>query len=225
MEPSRIVDAHQHVFWHGRDDDGLIAELDNHGIDYAWLLSWETAPFEDHPAYHPVLNPSNIRPDGTHAGIVLADLVKARDPFPSRFVLGYCPHPMQPMAPELLRAAVAMYGVRICGEWKFRLSIDDPRCLELFRIENYGNLFADLSAGSGRFALERDLEHAVKSLTLFQDRLLFGRDYYGQELPVSLEACRLPMRWSKKFTGATRRSSWLLQKKGAPEPSLPRFKL
>lgn len=278
MEPSRIVDAHQHAFWHGRDDHGLIADLDDHGIDYAWLLSWETAPFEDDPAYHPVLNPSNIRPDGTHAGVVLADLVKARDRFPSRFVLGYCPHPLQPRAPELLRAAVDMYGVRMCGEWKFRLPIDDPRCLELFRMagrlklpvvlhldvpylvdgegvevyqpkwyggtvenleralkacpgttfighapgfwreisgdagadsalypkggvtdggrlyrlfETYGNLFADLSAGSGRFALERDPEHAVKFLTLFQDRLLFGRDYYGRELHNFLAGVRL----------------------------------
>lgn len=269
MKPSRIVDTHQHVFWHGRDDRGLIADMDGHGIEYAWLLSWEIAPFEDDPAYHPVLNPQNVRPDGTHAGIVLADLVKARDRFPGRFVVGYCPHPLQPTAPDLLRAAAGVHGVRVCGEWKFRIPFDDPRCIELFRVagelsmpvvlhldvpyladgkggrtyqpkwyggtianleralqacpetvfighapgfwreisgdadeasslypggavkeggrvsrllETYSNLYADLSAGSGRIALERDPEHAVEFLTRFQDRLLFARDYYGQEL-------------------------------------------
>ena len=45
-KPSRIIDTHQHVFWHGRDDKGLVADLDDHGIEYAWLLSWEIPPFE-----------------------------------------------------------------------------------------------------------------------------------------------------------------------------------
>jgi predicted TIM-barrel fold metal-dependent hydrolase len=275
----RIVDTHQHVFWHGRDDLGLIADMDAHGIDYAWLLTWEIAPFEDDHAYHKVLNPANLRSDGTHAGIVLADLVRARDRFPERFILGYCPHPMHPMAPELLRAAVRMYGVRVCGEWKFRLPFDDPRCIRLFDtagelrlpvvlhldipflsdgkggrkydprwyggtvenlervlqacpgttfighapgfwreisgdaaddpaiyprggvtpggrlyqlFEKYPNLFADLSAGSGRFALEREPGHAVDFLVRFQDRLLFARDGYEQELYRFLQTLPLP---------------------------------
>lgn len=279
MKPFRIVDTHQHVYWHGRDDRGLIADLDDHGIEYAWLLSWEIAPSEDDPAYHPVLNPLHVRADGTHAGIVLADLVKARDRYPDRFVLGYCPHPLQPRAPDLLRAAARMFGVRVCGEWKFRLPFDDPRCIELFRVagelelpvvlhldvpylagengatsyqpkwyggtvenleralqscprtcfighapgfwreisgnaeadpalyptgnvteggrlyrlfDSYGNLYADLSAGSGRFALERDAAHAVEFLTRFQDRLLFARDYYGQDLHRFLATLSLP---------------------------------
>lgn len=269
MKPSRIIDTHQHVFWHNRADDGLLADLDDHGIEYAWLLSWEIAPFEDDHDYHRLLNPLNIRSDGTHAGIPLADLIRTRDRFRNRFVLGYCPHPLQPMAPDLLRAAANMYGVKVCGEWKFRIPFDDPRCLEIFHVagelkmpvvlhldvpyltnengqsvyqpkwyggtvdnferalqacpktvfighapgfwreisgdaqtdpslyprsrvkeggriyrlfETYQNLYADLSAGSGRFALERDPEHAVKFLTHFQDRLLFARDYYGQDL-------------------------------------------
>ena len=36
-----IIDAHQHVFWHGRDDAGLIADMDEQGIDKAWALTWE----------------------------------------------------------------------------------------------------------------------------------------------------------------------------------------
>ncbi|MBM3460231.1 MAG: hypothetical protein FJX77_17055, partial [Armatimonadetes bacterium] len=60
--PTRIVDSHQHVFWHGRDDAGLVADLDEHGIEYAWLLSWEIPPTEDNPSYHAVLNPKHVRP-------------------------------------------------------------------------------------------------------------------------------------------------------------------
>lgn len=93
-----LIDSHQHVFWHGRDDAGLVADLDEHGIDVAWLLTWNIAPDEDEPSYHRVLNPRHIRPDGAHAGIPLSDLILARDRYPDRFVLGYCPHPFHDRA-------------------------------------------------------------------------------------------------------------------------------
>jgi len=276
--PSRIIDSHQHVFWHGRDDRGLIADMDAHRIEKAWLLSWEIPPFEDNRSYHGVLNPAHLRSDGTHAGIPLGDLVIARDRYPDRFVLGYCPHPALGKAPELLRAAVGVHGVRVCGEWKFRIPFDDPRSLELFRVAGelglpvvlhldvpyltiegkstyqplwYGgtvdnleralaacpqtvfighapgfwreisadaasdpsayprgplaegegrlyrlfrdwpNLMADLSAASGLYALKRDPAHAACFLTQFSDRLLFARDYYGQELHEFLQTLDL----------------------------------
>lgn len=285
-KPSRIIDTHQHVFWHDRDDRGLIADMDAHGIEYAWLLTWEIAPFEDARHYHGVLNPIHMRPDGTHAGIVFSDLLKAHERFPDRFVLGYCPHPLLGDAPNLLRAAVKMYGVKVCAEWKFRIPFDDPRCLEVFHVagelklpvvlhldvpyrmdpegkrafdpkwyggtvENleralkacpettfvghapgfwreisgdadndpaaypqgpvkpggrlYGlfdrnpNLYADLSAGSGRFALERDPQHAVQFLTRYQDRLLFARDYYEQDLHKFLQTLKLPSEITEKL--------------------------
>lgn len=129
----KCVDSHQHVFWHGRDDAGLVRDMDEQGIAYAWLLSWEIAPWEDTRGYHGVLNPIRFRGDGSHEGIPLEDLLIARDRYPSRFVLGYCPNPQIGNAAERLRHAVAMYDVRICGEWKFRMPFDDPRCIELFR--------------------------------------------------------------------------------------------
>lgn len=128
-----LIDSHQHVFWHGRDDAGLVDDLDEQGIDLAWLLSWEIHPEEDSPGYHGVLNPEHLRADGTHAGIPLADLIRARNRYPDRFLLGYCPHPCHGDAPYLLEAAHRMHGARICGEWKFRVPLDDPRCLNLFR--------------------------------------------------------------------------------------------
>lgn len=128
-----IIDAHQHVFWHGRDDAGLVADMDEQGIDVAWLLAWEVPPEEDDKTYHPVLNPAHFRADGTHKGVPLADVLLARDRYPDRFVPGYCPNPRLPTAPQVFEAAYRIQGVRVCGECKFRMLYDDPQCLQLFR--------------------------------------------------------------------------------------------
>jgi len=128
-----IIDAHQHVFWHGRNDKDLVADMDEQGIELAWLLGWETPARESDPCYDGVLNPIHVRPDGTHKGLPLEDALLARDRYPGRFVLGYCPDPLPGTAPVLFEAAHRMHGVRLCGEWKFRMLIDDPRCIELFR--------------------------------------------------------------------------------------------
>lgn len=273
------IDTHQHVFWHGRDDAGLVADLDQCGIDQAWLLSWEIAPEEDADQYHRILNPEHVRPDGTHPGIPLSDLIKVRDRYPDRFVLGYCPHPQHVDAAAFFEAAHHIHNVQVCGEWKFRMLFDDPRCLNLYHkagelgcpvvlhldvpylvnrdsalptyyplwyggtvdnleralqacpqtifighapgfwreisgdaeqdsdvypagpvteggrlydlFDQYPNLYADLSAGSGLQALSRDREHARRFIDCYQDRLLFGRDFYGDELSVFLDGLDL----------------------------------
>ncbi len=130
-----LIDSHQHVFWHYRDDAGLIADMDENGVDLAWLLTWELSPLEDvhMRPYHGVLNPEHRHFDGTHSGVPLSDLIRTRDRYPGRFVLGYCPHPVHDDAPAILEASHRMHGVRVCGEWKFRMLFDDPRCLNLFR--------------------------------------------------------------------------------------------
>lgn len=278
-KPKRIIDTHQHAFWEQRDDAGLIADMDEHAIEHAWLLTWEIAPDEMRMSETIALNPANTRLDGTNRGVVLSDLIRTRDRYPSRFVLGYCPDPRVGNAPDLLRAAVSMYGVRVCGEWKYRMLLDDPRCIELFRVageldlpvvlhldvpylpgpsgdlvyqanwfggtvenlervlracpetnfvghapgfwrevcgeadieldvfpdssvmeggrlyglfDRYPNLYADLSAGSGLGALKRDPGHADDFLVRYQDRLLFGRDCYGQDLHAFLQSRDLP---------------------------------
>ncbi len=284
-----MIDSHQHVFWWKRNDVGLIADMDEHGIETAWLLSWEIGPFEDHAYYHHALNPVHRRPDGTHAGIPLSDLIKARDRYPDRFILGYCPHPLLGDAPGFFEAAYHMHGVRVCGEWKFRMLFDDPRCLNLFRkagelgcpvvlhldvpyihdektgeptymtdwyggtvanleralqacpqtnfighapgfwreisgdsdiarsayprgpvtqggrlydlFDRYPNLYADISAGSGRGAFERDLEHARTFAIRYADRLLFARDYYGGEWNQLIDSLDLPEDIRTKICG------------------------
>lgn len=131
--PSRIVDAHQHVRWHQRDEHHLVADLDAHGIGYAWLLTWQLGAAEQSPEHAAYLDPALTLPDGSHPGIPLSALLAVREKFPARCVVGYCPHPLWPHAPRLLEAAHHMHGVRVCGEWKFRVPFDDPRCLALFR--------------------------------------------------------------------------------------------
>jgi len=131
-----IIDSHQHAFWQGRDDAGLVADMDLQGIDLAWLLTWEIPPFPqyaDATSWAKALNPARVRPDGTHPGILLDDLLIAHRNYPGRFLLGYCPDPAKPNASELFEAACEMHGVRVCGEWKFRMPFDDPRCIELFQ--------------------------------------------------------------------------------------------
>jgi predicted TIM-barrel fold metal-dependent hydrolase len=131
----RIIDSHQHVFWHGGDDAAHIADMDAHGIDLAWLLTWEIPPYPAYPdniTWAETWNPARTRADGSHPGIVLDDLLLAASRYSDRYLLGYCPDPQLPHAVALFEAAVRMHGVRICGEWKCRMPFDDPRCLELF---------------------------------------------------------------------------------------------
>lgn len=128
-----IIDAHQHVYWHGKDDSGLIEDMDKHGISKAWLLTWEIPSLEDNPIFHNTLNPVHYRADGTHAGIPLEDVLRARDRHPKRFEIGYCPHPSIGNPARLFESAYHIHGVRICGEWKCRMLVDDPRSLELFQ--------------------------------------------------------------------------------------------
>lgn len=56
-------------------------------------------------------------------------------------------------------------------------------------LRKYPNFFCDISAGSGHNALSRDLEFTKDLLIEFQDRIMYGRDYFDnihQELLNSL---------------------------------------
>jgi len=128
-----IIDSHQHVFWHYRNDADLIADMDAQRINVAWLLTWEITPAEWEPNWAKALNPVHARPDGTNIGVPLSDLLLASSRYPGRFVLGYCPHPAIGDAPAMFESAYHMHRVRVCGEWKFKMPFDDPRCIALFR--------------------------------------------------------------------------------------------
>jgi predicted TIM-barrel fold metal-dependent hydrolase len=59
-------------------------------------------------------------------------------------------------------------------------------------MRKHANLWADLSAGSGRNALVRDLDHAGEFVDEFQNRLLFARDAFDGQLLDVLKSLRLP---------------------------------
>lgn len=285
-----VIDSHQHVFWMNHDDAWLVREMDELGIDRAWLLTWYLTTTENDPSYHIGMNPLHARHDGTHAAMPLVDVLKARNRYPGRFVAGYCPCPTEGNAPALFESAYHMHGVRVCGEWSYRTLLDDPRSLELFHkvgklgcpvvlhldvpylptemngkpvyhwrwygggdgplerallacpetifighspgfwryisgdaeaspetyppgpiapggrlitlFETYSNLYADLSAGSGLNALQRNIEHGREFLVRYADRLLFGRDQYGDQLMQFLETLSLPAEVREKIFSA-----------------------
>ena len=58
--------------------------------------------------------------------------------------------------------------------------------------DNNPNLRADLSAGSGLTALQRDAVHAKQFLLRYADRLHFGRDQFGDDLLRFLKSLDLP---------------------------------
>lgn len=53
-------------------------------------------------------------------------------------------------------------------------------------MRKFPNLYGDLSAGSGHNSLARDLDHAVRFLDEFQDRLFFGTDICAPDTPTPL---------------------------------------
>jgi len=66
-------------------------------------------------------------------------------------------------------------------------------------MRKHKNLFGDLSAGSGRNALARDMKHAKDFVMEFQDRLLFGRDYFDGSLMETLQKLKLGDKIMKKL--------------------------
>ncbi|MDA0746666.1 MAG: amidohydrolase family protein [bacterium] len=274
-----LIDAHNHVNYHRLDATGVIREMDAFGIHTAWLLTWYLPPGQDVPSSSGNFSPLNFRPDGTHGGATLDHILAACERYPGRFVAGYCPCPYEEHAADLFETAYEMYGVRVCGEWSYRLLLDDPRSIELFRragklgapvvlhmdvpyrpdqngnmvyqniwygggmepleralqacpdtifighapgfwrfisgnantafesyppgpvtpggelhrlFDQYPNLYADLSAGSGINAIRRDVEHGREFILRLADRLLYGRDSKGNELQEFLPTLNLP---------------------------------
>lgn len=69
---------------------------------------------------------------------------------------------------------------------------EEGRIPQLMR--KYGNLYGDLSAGSGCNALTRDRQNAVRFLNEFSDRLFFGTDICAPDTPTPLVDFLLDLR-------------------------------
>ena len=66
-------------------------------------------------------------------------------------------------------------------------------------LDRFPNLYCDLSAESGLNALRRDPENARAFLTRYQDRLLFGRDFWDDRLFTFLGTLDLPVSLRRKL--------------------------
>ena len=260
----RIIDIHNHPNWHGVNIDKLVANMDEHGIEKTWLLSWEISQeeFDLAPYYHAAMDPRGI-------AAPLWMVVEALRKYPDRFIGGWAPDPRDRHVRAKLKAAVEIHGIKVYGELKCRMRYDNPDAIATFKYcaelglpvlfhlecqkvrmerfdkgiydwpEWYGgdmtvvdnmcrlcgdtqfighgpgfwadisgdanestevypagpvtpggaitellrkhrNLHCDLSAGSGCNSLARDIEHAKKFVAEFQDRIMFGRDYFDR---------------------------------------------
>lgn len=125
MENQRIIDAHGHVKWHCHDAADLVANMDEHGIERAWLLTCEMPPEERAPGGRAACWPGNV-------GMPIKDVLEAVRAYPDRFVPFYAPDPRRPDCLARLRDAVKHNGVRGFGEMKVRVMLDDPRALVVF---------------------------------------------------------------------------------------------
>ncbi|MBI4585901.1 MAG: amidohydrolase family protein [Planctomycetes bacterium] len=124
-EKLKIIDIHNHPYWLGHDPRKMIENMDALGIDQSCLLSWEVPRHEMDPAYFNTLNPTGL-------GIPFADVARACELYPDRFICGYAPDPRRPEAQAQLKSAVSLYKVRIFGEFKIRILYDDPDALAMF---------------------------------------------------------------------------------------------
>lgn len=127
MSSPTLIDSHQHVFWHGKNDQDLIEDMDAHNIEVSWLLTWmgggSASAFD--PRFQDLTNDTPLVP--------LHSVIEVCRRYPDRFVAGYCPNPYDPNAVAKLAAAIDIHGVRVCGEWGFPILFDDPRCIEIYR--------------------------------------------------------------------------------------------
>jgi predicted TIM-barrel fold metal-dependent hydrolase len=121
-----IIDAHQHVNWHGHNIDAVVANMDEHNIDKAWVLTWEAQESEVDGVYWNAFDPRRIC-------MPLEDVLDACRKYPDRFIPGYAPDPRDPKSLGRLESAVRMFNIKIYGEWKFRVLVDSPECIKLFR--------------------------------------------------------------------------------------------
>jgi predicted TIM-barrel fold metal-dependent hydrolase len=127
-----IIDAHGHLNWHGHNTDKMVKNLDQHGIDKMWALTWEAGlPVERAEAsmYAACVDPRH----SANPWLSLGDVVEGALRYPDRLIPFFAPHPKQEHALEKLKAAVEIHGIRGVGEWKFRVPLDDPDCVRIFR--------------------------------------------------------------------------------------------
>lgn len=123
------IDAHNHPCWYYMTPDKMVANMDQYGIDKCWLLSCEI-PWSEFgtPEYKVCQMFSSDK-----VNMPFENCLPYLDKYPDRFIPGYAPDPRQPYALEKLQYAMKAYDVKICGELKYRMMLDNPDAIRLYR--------------------------------------------------------------------------------------------
>lgn len=124
-----IIDAHNHAGWYYMTADKMVANMDAYGIDQCWLLSCEIPEHEYGNAEHRVCELFGA----DRRNMPFEHCVAYAEKYPDRFILGYAPDPRMPYALDHLKYAVKAYGVRVCGEIKYRMMADNCDAVQMYR--------------------------------------------------------------------------------------------
>ena len=123
------IDAHNHPCWYYMTPDKMVANMDQYGIDKCWLLSCEIPWSEFGNAEQKVCQMFS----SDKVNMPFENCIPYLEKYPDRFLLGYAPDPRQPYALEKLQYAMKAYDVKICGELKYRMMLDNPDAIRLYR--------------------------------------------------------------------------------------------
>lgn len=123
------IDAHNHPDSQKKNFSAILEDMDEKGIQKTCLLSWES-PWQENSLSNMKVCPS---PLNTQTAIPFERCLAAYEKAPERFILGYAPDPRIPSAVYKMESAIDTYGVKICGEFKFRVMLDNPDAVDLFR--------------------------------------------------------------------------------------------
>ncbi len=125
-----VIDAHNHPNRYEFAGEKITADMDKLGIDKLWLLSCETPKGE----YHPSEVQASLLNGGSDLYAIPFELcIPYAERYPDRFILGFAPDPRTCDAVERLKSAVLNYGVKVCGEMKFRMMADNPDAVAVYR--------------------------------------------------------------------------------------------
>ncbi len=271
-ESHMIIDDHNHAEYYGYSARRMVENMDAYGIDKTVLLSWECPEDEWDPETKHLFSWRN-----GGSPVPFESVLDYWRQYPDRFILGYAPDPRRPDAIHKLKSAIGLYDIRICGELKLRMMLDDWDAIRLYRfcgdhglpvlvhidyefdrptafprrnwwygggmdaferaikacpetnfighapgfwahisddgqfdktayptgpvvgegaivrmLRQYPNLYCDISAGSGHNALARDPEFTRGFLVEFADRVLYGRDAFGNIHQPLIDSLGLP---------------------------------
>jgi len=120
------IDAHGHP---GLNIEKHLAEMEQTGISRTCLLTVEN-PWDENYMFSKAGSPSCLY---DNVPIPFAQCLKYYQEAPEKFILGYCPDPRGADAIYKMKSAIDTFGVKICGEVKFRMMYDNPDAVDFFR--------------------------------------------------------------------------------------------